>query len=250
MAWIPGLTEGLPIGTTALFFNIPLILVAYKMFGNSYLMRTVVTFVSTAVFVDLLTALIPKFSMVHDLENDMLLSCIYGSAILGFGVAQILKAHGTSAGTDVLAKLLSKYTRIPVGYTIIIIDSVIVLLGLFAFGDWQIPMYSLFTVFIYGKLVDVFMQGLSFNKAVFIISDKHEEIAERIMHSMKRGGTYFHGKGMYHGTEKEVIYTVIDSKQVVMLREYVQEIDPNAFITIIEAKEILGMGFKSISEKE
>ena len=188
MAWIPGLTEGLPIGTTALFFNIPLIIVAYKLFGNSYLMRTIVTFVSTAFFVDILTSLIPKFSMVHDLQNDMLLSCIYGSAILGFGVAQILKAHGTSAGTDVLAKLLTKYTKIPVGYTIIIIDSVIVLFGLIAFGDWQIPMYSLFTVFIYGKMVDVFMQGLSFNKAVFIISEKHEEIAQRIMYTMKQIG--------------------------------------------------------------
>ena len=249
MNWFPWLKEGLPLGTTALCFNIPLIIVAFKLFGNSYLMRTIVTFVSTAVFVDLLSEITPSFSLVNDLNGDMLLSCIYGSAILGFGVAQILKAHGTSAGTDVLAKVLTKYTRIPVGYTIIIVDSFIVLLGLIAFGDWRIPMYSLFTVFVYGKMVDVFMQGLSFNKAVFIISDKHEIIAERIMHSLNRGGTYFYGKGMYQGTPKEIIYTVIDSKQVSTLRQYVQEIDPNAFITIIEAKEILGTGFKAIDEQ-
>ncbi len=240
--------EGLPIGATSLCFNIPLVIIAFRVFGQGFLPRTIVTFVSTAVFVDLLTFLSNHFGIGPIVKEDILLSCIYGSAILGFGVAMILRAKGTSAGTDVLAKILTRYSHIPVGYTLIIVDSIIVVMGLIAFGDWKIPMYSLFTVFVYGKAVDTFMQGLSFDKAIFIISDKNDLISKKIIHDLHRGGTFFHGKGMYNGTEKDVIFTVINSRQVVTLREYIHQIDPKAFITIINATEILGEGFRPIEE--
>ncbi|MDR0367779.1 MAG: YitT family protein [Bacteroidales bacterium] len=242
------LPNGLPIGTTALFFNVPLVMIAYKVFGVGSLSRTVVTFVSTAVFVDVLAFFTPDNRLIEALSDDILLSCIFGSAILGFGVAMIFRAGGTSAGTDVVAKILTKYTQIPVGYTLILVDSLIVVLGLIAFGDWKIPLYSLFTVFVYGKAVDIFMQGLSFDKAVFIISDKNKEIAEKIINKLHRGGTFFHGKGMYNGTEKDVIFTVVGNRQVVALREIIRQIDPKAFITILNATEIMGEGFRSIED--
>jgi uncharacterized membrane-anchored protein YitT (DUF2179 family) len=242
------LPQGLPIGITALCFNIPLVLIALKLFGQSFLPRTIVTFLSTAIFVDSLTWISKHYAIGAVLEEDILLSCIYGSALLGLGVAMILRSKGTSAGTDVVAKMLTQYTHVPIGYTLIIIDSIVVILGLIAFGDWKIPLYSLFTVFVYGKAVDIFMQGLSFDKAVFIISDKNQLISERIIGDLHRGGTFFHGKGLYNGTEKEVIFTVINSRQVVTLREYIHQIDPSAFITILDAKEILGEGFHSIED--
>ena len=241
-------TDGLPIGATSLCFNIPLVIIAYKIFGQGFLSRTIATFVSTAVFVDILNFLSVHYEIGAIVKEDILLSCIYGSAIMGFGVAMILKAKGTSAGTDVLAKILTRYTNIPVGYTLIIVDSIIVVFGLIAFGDWKIPMYSLFTVFVYGKAVDIFMQGLSFDKAVLIISDKNDLISQKIIHNMHRGGTFLYGKGMYNGTEKEIIYTVINARQVPALREYIHQIDPKAFITIINATEILGEGFQSIED--
>lgn len=257
--WFTGISEqwswlkdGLPIGLTSLCFNIPLVIIATKNFGSGYLARTVVTFVSTALFTDILSSL-QRITGVYALvegENDLLLSCMFGSTIFGLGVAMVLKAKGTNAGTDVLAKLTSNATHIPVGYTIIAIDSIIVLMSFFAFGELRIPMYSLFTVIIYGKMVDVFMQGLKLNKAVFIISDYPDEIGQRILSELNRGGTFIKGKGMYHGTEKKIIYTVIDNKQVTTLRDHVRAIDPNAFITISDANEILGEGFKSINEKD
>ncbi|MDR1459241.1 MAG: YitT family protein [Bacteroidales bacterium] len=240
--------NGLPIGTTSLCFNIPLVIIASKIFGQGFLPRTIVTFVSTALFVDLLSFFSSCYGIDAIVKEDILLSCIYGSAILGFGVAMVLRAKGTSAGTDVLAKIFTRYTHVPIGYTLIIVDSIIVVIGLIAFGDWKIPMYSLFTVFVYGKAVDIFMQGLSFDKAIFIISDKNHLISEKIINNLHRGGTFFHGKGMYNGTEKEVIFTVINSRQVVALREYIHQIDPKAFITIINATEILGEGFHSIED--
>lgn len=249
--WL-GLEQGLPIGLTSMCFNIPLIIIATKMFGKGYMMRTIVTFVTTAAFVDLLSyiQIITGINALVESDTDLLLSCIFGSCVFALGVSTILKAKGTSAGTDVLAKLMSRYTHIPVGYTIIIIDSIIVLFGFIAFGELRVPMYSLFTVIVYGKMVDVFMQGLQLNKAVFIISDKNDEIAYQIIHKLNRSGNFINSTGLYQGVQRKMIYTIIDNKQLIALREIVQEIDPNAFLTILNANEILGSGFKAIDDKD
>ncbi|MDO4191637.1 MAG: YitT family protein [Bacteroidales bacterium] len=242
--------SGLPVGTVALLFNIPLVIIATCSFGKGYLARTILTFVSTAVFTDLLTWIQNYFNVGALAENDILLSCIFGSAILGFGVAMVLKAKGTGAGTDVLAKLLTKKTKIAVGYTLIIVDSIVVLSGLIAFHDIEATMYSLFVAFFYGKLVDVFMQGLSFNKAVFIVSNNYPEIGRQILSELHRGGTLLHGKGLFNGDEKEILYTVLDNRQISRLRSIVHSVDPAAFITIIDAQEIIGLGFKPTDNEE
>lgn len=247
-----GLQEGLPIGVTSMCFNIPLIFIATKLFGKGYLMRTIVTFVMTAVFVDLL-GLVQQHTGVYAIvseEYDLLLSCMFGSAVFAIGVSMILRAKGTSAGTDVLAKVMTRYTHIPVGYTIIIIDSVIVLFGFLAFGELRIPMYSLFTVIVYGKMVDVFMQGLQLYKSVFVISDKSDEIAKEIISKLNRSGNFIKGTGIYSGVERQMIYSIIDNKQLILLREIVADIDPKAFVTVVNASEILGTGFKTITDND
>jgi uncharacterized membrane-anchored protein YitT (DUF2179 family) len=241
-----GFPEGLPIGMTALCFNIPLVFLAYKLLGAGSLLKTIVTFVSTAVFVDLLTLFQGYEQLVF---GDSLLASIYGGVLIGIGVALIFKAKATSAGTDVLSKIMTKYLRIPVGFSIIIVDSFVVLIGLIAFGDWAVPLYSWITIFVYGKVVDIFQEGLSTNRAVFIITEKNEEIGQMIIHKLKRGGTFFHGKGIYNGEEREIVYTVVSSRQIPKLREHIHAIDPTAFITILPANEILGKGFNALNEK-
>lgn len=238
--------EGLPIGMTALCFNIPLAFAAYKLLGAGSIPKTITTFVATAIFVDLLTLLQGNRQLV---AGDSLLASIYGGALIGVGVALIFRAKATSAGTDVLSKIFTKYFKIPIGFSIIIVDSMIVLLGLIAFGDWAVPLYSWITIFVYGKVVDIIQAGLSNDRAVFIITQKNEEIGQMIIHKLKRGGTYFHGKGMYNGEEREIVYTVVNSRQVPKLREHIYDIDPVAFITILPANEILGKGFKALNEK-
>lgn len=247
---LPAFPSGFPVGTVALLFNIPLVILATRNFGRGYLSRTILTFVSSAVFTDLLTWVQNYFELGALAENDILLSCIFGSVILGFGVAMVLKAKGTGAGTDVIAKLVTKKTKIALGYTLIIVDSCVVLLGLIAFRDIEVTMYSLFATFAYGKLVDVFIQGLSFNKAVFIVSNNYPEIGKQILSELHRGGTLLHGKGLFNGDEKEILYTVVDNKQISRLRSIVHSVDPAAFITILDAQEIIGLGFKATDDEE
>ena len=131
----------------------------------------------------------------------------------------------------------------------IYVDSVIVLVGLVVFRDWKIPLYSWIVIYITGKVIDVVLEGVSYDKSLFIISDKHEEIRDKILNNLDRGGTYIDGKGMYNMADKRIIFTVVSRRELGLLEEYIHEIDPKAFLTVTDATEILGEGFKSLKEK-
>ena len=181
-------------------------------------------------------------------ENDALLSSIFGGVFIGFGLGLIFKAKATSGGSDIVAMIISKYTKLPLGQLMIVVDSAIVFIGLVAFNDWKIPLYSLIVIFISGRVIDLVLQGVSYDKTLFIISDKFEEIRHKIIVDLNRGGTYIKGAGMYNNTDKTIIYTVVNRREMMMLQEFIRRIDPNAFITAINASEIMGNGFKSLNE--
>ncbi|MDE6493654.1 MAG: YitT family protein [Bacteroidales bacterium] len=243
--WFAAFPDGLPIGSMALCFNIPLWLLAYRFLGHHYGLKTVVTFAATAFFTDFYTMLRGESMLVH---NDPLLAAIYGGAILGLGVSLIFKAKGTSAGTDVLAKIVSRYAHNNVGVNITLFDSAVVLLGLIALRSWEVPLYSWIAIFVYGKVVDIIMEGVRTEKAVLITTDKPNELRDAILFTMKRGGTFLEGKGLYSGDVKHLIYTVIPKTQVGTLREVVNQVDPHAFLTILPAYEVLGKGYRDLQK--
>jgi len=237
---------GTPIGLTALAFNIPLTIIGTKILGPRFGAKTIVAFILTAVYVDVLSYFHGSLPLV---PGETLVSCIFGGLFIGIGVAFTFKAKATSGGTDVVAMILQKYTRLPLGQLMMIVDSVVVLLSFVAFGDWRIPLFSWITIFVLGKVVDTAMHGFSYDKTLFIISEKHEEIRDRIITDLKRGGTFLHGEGMYKHDSKQIIFTVVNPRELYMLEEYIHRIDPEAFIAVLDAYEILGKGFKSLSEK-
>jgi uncharacterized membrane-anchored protein YitT (DUF2179 family) len=237
---------GTPIGLTALAFNIPLTLIGIKLLGPRFGAKTVVAFVLTSVYVDLLSYFYGSLPLV---PGETLVSCIFGGLFIGIGVAFTFKAKATSGGSDVIAMILQKYTRLPLGQLMMMVDSTIVLLSYLAFGDWRIPLFSWITIFVLGKVIDTAMHGFSYDKTLFIISDKHDEIRNQIIGELKRGGTFLHGEGMYRNDTKQIIFTVVNPRELYLLEEYVHRIDPEAFIAVLDAYEILGKGFKSLSEK-
>ncbi|GAB1403797.1 YitT family protein [Lentimicrobium sp.] len=237
---------GWPLGLTALAFNIPLTIVGTKILGPRFGTKTVVGFFLTSVFVDIFSF----FSGFRPLvDSDPLLSSIFGGATVGIGVGLIFKARATSGGTDVVAMILAKFTRLPLGQLMIIVDSCIVLIGFVAFGDWHIPLYSWITIFVMGKTIDAVLQGVSYEKTLFIVSEKHEAIRDKIINDLNRGGTFLTGEGMYNGSQKKVIFTVVNRRELAMLEEFINQVDPKAFLTVMDASEILGQGFKSLGEK-
>jgi len=237
---------GTPVGLIALCFDIPLTLIGIKILGPRFGVKTVVGFVFTAVFVDSLTYLWGEQPLV---ENDALLSSIFGGVMVGLGLGLIFKAKATSGGSDIVAMIIAKYTRLPLGQLMILVDSAIVFVGFAAFQDWKIPLYSLIVIFITGKVIDVVLEGISYDKTLFIISEKAEEIRNKIIVDLNRGGTFIQGKGMYNGKDRTIIYTVVNRREVAMLQEFIHKTDPGAFMTVINANEIIGEGFKSLNDK-
>ena len=237
---------GTPVGLMALAFDIPLTIIGIKVLGPRFGMKTVVGFVFTAIFVDGLTYLYGTEPLV---QNDALLSSIFGGLFLGVGLGLIFKSRATSGGTDIVAMMISKYTRYPVGQLMIMVDSVIVLLGLLVFQDWKIPLYSLIVIFITGKVIDTILEGMNYDKVLFIVSDKMEEIRQKIIVDLNRGGTIINGEGLYNNSEKQIIFTVVNRRETVMLQDYINEIDPKAFVTVLNSNEILGNGFRSLRDK-
>lgn len=237
---------GTPVGLTALAMDIPLTLIGIKVLGPRFGYKTIVGFLLTAFFVDGLTYLYGSEPLVQD---EPLLSSVFGGVFLGTGLGLIFKAKATSGGTDIIAMITSKYTKMPVGQLLIYVDSVIVLAGLVAFQDWKIPLYSLIVIFITGRVIDTILQGVNYDKTLFIISENHAEIRDKIINDLHRGGTFIKGEGMYNGKEKTMIFTVVNRRELAMLQEAIHQIDPQAFLTVINANEILGEGFKSLTEK-
>ncbi len=237
---------GTPVGLMALAFDIPLTLIGIKILGPRFGVKTVVGFLATAFFVDGIAYLYGSEPLVAD---DPLLSSIFGGLFLGVGLGLIFKAKATSGGTDIVAMIISKYTKMPLGQLMIIVDSIIVLVGLAAFQEWEIPLYSLIVIFITGKVVDVILEGMSYDKVLFIVSDKYQEIRDKIVNDLNRGGTFVKGEGMYNGSKKSIVFTAVTRREMAMLQEFINQIDPHAFVTAMNSNEILGNGFKSLRDK-
>lgn len=239
--------DGVPVGMFALALDIPLIIAGIRVLGPRFGIKTVMGSILTATFTDLITWMRP----VGDapLVDDVLLSCIFAGVLAGFGLGLIFKSRATSGGSDIIAMIIGKYTHIPIGRLMIYVDSAIVLFGLVSFGDWAIPLYSWIVIYITGKVIDITLEGTDYNKALLIISNKHEEIKHKLLKDLDRGGTYLLGKGMYTGNDKQIIYTVVSRREMAILKEFIADIDPDAFITVMDAREILGEGFQNLRQK-
>ena len=229
----PFFPDGLPMGATALCFNIPLMILAMKKIGLSsgpeddrYFLADLYN-LPTHYLISLPDPLV---------ENDAFIAAFYGGAILGLGVTCIFRAQSTSAGTDVLARVIANDSNLKVSNMIIVLDSAVVLLGLIVFKDWAVPLYSWFTIFVYGKIVEMF-QTENPNRAVFIVSRKTKEMRDLIVDKMGMRGTFIHGKGMYEGHETEIIFTIAERKDMPRLKDEVKEIDPNAFVSTMHASK-------------
>lgn len=235
-----------PIGISGLLMDIPLTIIAIKILGPRFGIKTVAGFVLLSVWISLL-----EYTWGYDplVEGDALLSAIFGGVLVGLGLGLVFRSKASSGGSDIIAMIIAKYTKLPIGQLLIFVDASIVLLGLLAFDDWKIPLYSWIVIFICGKMIDVVLQGLSYDKTLFIISDNHELIRDKIINDLQRGGTFIQAKGMYNGNEKQMIFTVVSRREMAMLQDFIHQHDPSAFMTVIDANEIIGNGFKTFEDK-
>ncbi len=238
---------GFKISYTAMVFEVPLLIIGTWILGPKFGVKTIISIVLIAFFVYLIET---YWGYDPAIQNDIIISTIVAGVLYGLAVGMIFKAHATSGGTDIISMIMSKYTGISLGRMVLIVDSCVTLITFIAFNDIRLPIYSLILIWISSKVIDMVLDGIKTYKTVLIVSNKHEEIKECITCKIKRGGTFLEAEGMYSGEKKRMIYSVVDRLEFQNLRDHIYEIDPKAFINIIDSSEILGEGFKKLQKDE
>lgn len=228
----------IPVGTTVLVLNIPLFIFALFKNGKKFFLDAIVGTVSLSYFLNL-------FENFNSLTESGFLACIYGGILSGIGTAIVLKANASTGGSDLFAQIVKSYKpNIKTGNIIVMLDTIIVLSSTIAFGEIEIGLYSAIAIYIMGKVLDIFFEGIDFAKMLIIISPKYKEISDEINSKIRRGTTALYGKGMYKEEEKNIILCVASRAEVRAIREIIDNIDPKAFLIISNAREVYGKGFK------
>lgn len=243
------------VGTFGFLLDIPLLLIGIKVFGGMFGARTVVAAVLTPIFMNAMTLLVGSnpaeiFGGKIDLSNDIIIACLFGGVLIGVGVGLIIKMKATTGGTDIIAMLLVKYASMTFSRAILIVDSFVVMFGIIILGDWRLPLYSLITIFVTSRVIDYVVEGASYDKLLFIISDKNDQLESFIMDEMGRGATYIKSSGMYTKKGRDMIFLVVSRREVTGVQNKIRSIDPDAFMVIVNAYETFGDGFKAFPEKQ
>lgn len=226
------------MGVTILILNIPLFVIACFKLGLNFLSKAIIGTVSLSIFIDL-------FIQFGVITSDRLLASIYGGIITGLGTSMVLRANASTGGSDLLAVIIKKFKpHFRTGNLIIIIDSIIVILNVITFKQLEIALYSGISIYIMGKVMDIFLEGIHFAKIIYIISDKNEDISKKINNDIGRGTTLLYGRGMYKGEDRNVLLCVASRNEIGQITQIIKKIDKHAFTIISNVREVFGKGFK------
>lgn len=234
---------GWPIGLMVFIGNVPLFALGWRYLGGpKFTVRTGIAIAAFSGFTDILGFVIPY----QGATADNVLTTLYGGLMLGIGLGLVYRGQGTSGGSDILGRILNFRFGVSISQAYMITDSVVVLAAGFVYG-WDYALYGLVMIYVSGLAAEVVTEGSRIFRTAMIVTDKSDEVAQRIMDEMERGVTFLTGKGGYTGREKEVIYCVVSRSEVSTLKSLVQEVDPTAFMVIGEAHEALGEGFRPLN---
>ena len=227
-----------PLGLTVLVLNIPLFILSIFKNGKKFFINALLGTLFLSFFLDF-------FDSFKALTEDRFLGCIYGGIIAGIGTAIVLRTNASTGGTDLLTQIIKSFQpNIKISNLLVILDTIIVALNVFFFRELEVGLYSTITIYLMGKMLDIFFEGIDFAKIVYIISPKYKEISKEISEEIRRGSTALYGKGMYREEEKNILMCVASRGEIRQIRKIVREIDKEAFIVIANAREVFGEGFK------
>ena len=236
-AWTKNLIEGgIPLWVTNCVLNLPLFVIAWKVRGFSFIKRAILGEISLSVWL----ATQPVWNLAG---NDLLLSALYGGVIQGVGIGLVFLGGGTTGGTDMMAAIIQKFLKhYSIAQIMQVIDAMVVLVGMYVFGVHK-ALYAIIAVYLVTKVSDGLIEGLKFSKAAYIITGKPKEISDMIINDLDRGVTGINARGMYSGQDKLMLFCVVNKKEIIMLKEKVDKIDPDAFVIVTDAREVHGEGF-------
>ena len=231
--------SGLSVGSLMLIFNVPLFIIGIKILGAKYGLKTLYGAIALAVLVDVFAPYTPT------LTHDILLNSIYGGLLVGVGMGLVFRFRGNTAGTALAAAILHKIFNITVGQALLILDFFVVAFAGIVFKSPELALYAIIAIFVTAKIIDLVQEGPNNSKAFFIMAAEPELLAEGILKEVDRGVTFLQGKGGYTGQDRELLLCVVETSEVTQLKELIYQHDPQAFIIVTDAQEVLGEGFSS-----
>ena len=223
--------NGIPLWVTNLVLNIPVFLLAAKIKGIAFVKKALLGDLSLTVW------------LAWKLSGDFLLVALYGGLLQGVGIGLVFLGGGTTGGTDLLAAIIQNFMRhYSIAQIMQFVDGAVVLVGMYVFGVER-ALYAIIAVYLVTKVSDGIIEGLKFSKSVYIITEKPDEVSRMVMEDLDRGITGISARGMYSGQDKLMLFCVVGKKELVHLKEMIDEIDPNAFVIVGDAREVHGEGF-------
>jgi uncharacterized membrane-anchored protein YitT (DUF2179 family) len=260
------------IALYAICMDVPLLLIGTWILGPKFGLKTIISTFLIFGFTYLLEMVWGYAPVIHDgavlttapanadgmvaLEThnvwftpDYFLNTVVAGLIYGVAIGLIFRSGATSGGSDIISMILHKYTKISLGTLVMIVDGIITLSTLIAFGDPRLPIYSIIIIYIEGKVIDLVVDGMKSYKTKFIVTDELEAVRSYILNDLQRGGTLLVGTGLYQGNERKMIYVTLDRADMVKLKSNLHRLDPKAFVNIMESSEILGFGFKALPKE-
>lgn len=243
-------------GTFGFMLDIPLMITGFFVFGGGFGAKTIYAALLTPVFMNSMTHFLGEnpadgtsiISMYLNFSDNILLAAIFGGVLIGAGLGLIIKFGATSGGTDIIAMLLVKFAKMKFSSAMFIVESCVVVIGMLVLKDWKLPLYSLIAIFVSARVIDFVLEGASYDKLLFIISDRNDLIRDYILNDLERGGTYIKSKGMYTGRDREMIFLVVSKRQITAVQDKIKTIDPESFVVVVNAYETFGDGFKAFPE--
>ena len=225
------------VGTLSILINLPLFILGGVKIGKRF-------FVGSLLGMTLSSVLIDTFALIALPTVEALIAALYGGVICGFGLGVVFVSGTSTGGSDILVRLLKlKYRNVPIGQISMTFDAIVVILTGIVFQDVTKALYTGVTVFICGQVVDAVVYRFDYSKVALIISKEYDEIARQIGIKLDRGATFLHGEGSYSGRQTKVVLAAIKKQQLAELKELVTALDPDAFIIVQEAHQVLGDGF-------
>ena len=238
-------SKWLTVGILSAVINIPLFFFGYRQIGKYFFFGSMLGMAVSSVCFDLFARILP-IPVV-----DPLVACIFGGIMIGGGLGIVFIGGASTGGVDIVARLLKlKFRNFPIGKILLAMDLCTAVATGIVYREFNNTLYSAITLFLSSVVLDKVVYGLDYAKVALIISDKYEEIAVAIDSQLDRGVTLLQGQGFYKRSDKYVLLSAVKRKQLAQLKELVMTIDPNAFIILQDAHQVLGDGFKRYDRNE
>jgi len=230
----------LPVGTMVFVMNIPLIIWGIRVLGPRFGAKTIVGIVLTSFSTDLIIYAIG----IPELSGDLLVQSIIGGILVGYGVALIFKTMATTGGVEIAAQIFNSWYKISVGKSILFMNSAVILAGVVLFRDLNMAIYSAVSVYAISKVMDVSLEGMSYYKGILILSERYDDIKDKIRTDMQRGFLLLDGKGLFDDRERRIIISALTRRELAFLKEYLKSLDEDIFFVVFNAHEIVGKGYQ------